>query len=32
MAATFITIAPVLLSYLLFQKAFVQGALGGSSK
>jgi ABC-type glycerol-3-phosphate transport system permease component len=32
MAATIITIAPVVISYLLFQRAFVQGMLAGSSK
>ena len=32
MAATIITIGPVVLAYLLFQKAFVAGVLGGSSK
>ncbi|WP_343314008.1 carbohydrate ABC transporter permease [Brucella sp. BE17] len=32
MAATIITIGPILLAYLLFQKAFVAGVLGGSSK
>ena len=32
MAATIVSIAPVVVSYLLFQKAFVQGVLGGSSK
>jgi glucose/mannose transport system permease protein len=32
MAATIMTIAPIVLAYLLFQRAFVQGVLGGSSK
>lgn len=32
MAATIITIGPILLAYLLFQRAFVAGVLGGSSK
>jgi ABC-type glycerol-3-phosphate transport system permease component len=32
MAATIIAIAPVVIAYLLFQKAFIQGVLGGSSK
>lgn len=31
-AATIITIGPVIIAYLLFQKAFVQGLLAGSSK
>lgn len=32
MAATLISILPVVISYLLFQRAFVAGVLGGSSK
>jgi len=32
MAATLISVLPVVISYLLFQKAFVAGVLGGSSK
>ena len=32
MAATLISVVPVVVSYLLFQKAFVAGVLGGSSK
>lgn len=32
MAATIVTIAPIVVAYVLFQKAFVQGVLGGSSK
>jgi len=32
MAATLISIVPVVVSYLLFQRAFVAGVLGGSSK
>lgn len=32
MAATIITIGPILLAYMLFQRAFVAGVLGGSSK
>jgi len=32
MAATIITIGPILLAYLLFQRAFVAGVLGGASK
>ena len=32
MAATLISILPVILTYLLFQKAFVRGLLGGTGK
>jgi len=32
MAATLISILPVVVAYMLFQKAFVAGVLGGSSK
>jgi len=32
MAATLLSIVPVVVAYLLFQKAFVRGMLGGSSK
>lgn len=32
MAATLVSVVPVVISYLLFQKAFVAGVLGGSSK
>ena len=32
MAATLISIVPVLVAYHFFKKAFVQGMLGGSSK
>ncbi|WP_319518526.1 carbohydrate ABC transporter permease [uncultured Martelella sp.] len=32
MAATIISVLPVVISYLLFQRAFVAGVLGGSSK
>lgn len=32
MAATLISVVPVVVSYLLFQRAFVAGVLGGSSK
>ena len=32
MAATLLSVIPVVLSYLMFQKAFVAGVLGGTSK
>ena len=32
MAATLISILPVILTYLLFQKAFMRGLLGGTGK
>jgi len=32
MAATLVSLLPVMLSYLLFQKAFVRGLLGGAGK
>jgi ABC-type glycerol-3-phosphate transport system permease component len=32
MAATTISIAPVMLAYLFFQKSFVRGLLGGAGK
>jgi ABC-type glycerol-3-phosphate transport system permease component len=32
MAATIISILPMMIAFLLFQKAFTRGLLGGSSK
>jgi ABC-type glycerol-3-phosphate transport system permease component len=32
MAATIISIVPMMIAFLLFQKAFTRGLLGGSSK
>ena len=32
MAATIISILPMMIAFLLFQKAFTRGILGGSSK
>jgi ABC-type glycerol-3-phosphate transport system permease component len=32
MAATVISVLPVMLAYLLFQKAFIRGLLGGTGK
>ena len=32
MAGTLVSVVPVMLSYLLFQKAFVRGLLGGSGR
>jgi ABC-type glycerol-3-phosphate transport system permease component len=32
MAATLVSVLPVMAAYLLFQKAFVRGLLGGAGK